>query len=798
MSQTLLPISVGELIGFVLHSGSLGSGFVSSSRAVEGTRGHQLLQRQRPPGYQSEVPVSYAYEAEPLGLRISGRIDGLLIDEGGGILVEEIKTTYEALETDRPDNPTHWAQARIYGYIVGVEHDSSEVDVQLTYLHLPSGRAREDRRAFTMDQLEEFFCDFVDRYLKWVGTYYEWCQQRDLSIEDLNFPFPSYRRGQEDLSSAVTDTIAGPGRLYASAPTGIGKTISTLFPAVKALGQRRTEKIFYLTAKTSGRTVAEKTFDDLRQAGLKIKSITLTARERICFSATSGRTCDPENCEYALGYYDRINDAILDIFQRDDFTRIAIEDTARRHTVCPFELSLDLSLWSDAIICDYNYVFDPKAYLRRYFLEPGGQYLFLVDEAHNLVDRAREMFSAELHKGDVLRLRKAVKTEHPGLAQALSRVNDHLLSLLKRCETEGDGQAWLSREAPADLLPLLQTVLDEAEAVLSRNRPAPYRQDLLELFFTAIGFLRVADLFDDYYVTCAEKSGRSLCLRLFCLDPSRQIRKALKRGTSAVFFSATLTPVEYFRDLLGGQRGDYTLVLDSPFPRENLALLIADDIDTTYRRRESTHGAVAASIAAAIQPRPGNYIVYFPSYRYLEQVLLLYRLANPGVRTLVQTPRMTEVQKEDFLAVFDADNEDTVVGFAVMGGIFGEGIDLMGERLIGAIVVGVGLPQICLERDLIRRHFDERDIPGFEYSYTFPGMNRVLQAAGRVIRSDADRGMVLLVDRRFDEERYRELFPATWHHALSVRGAAQIGEAVSAFWNGEPWDGGRFRYSTDF
>jgi len=414
------------------------------------------------------------------------------------------------------------------------------------------------------------------------------------------------------------------------------------------------------------------------------------------------------------------------------------------------------------------------------------------------VDRAREMFSAELHKRDILELRKAVKDEYPRLAQALSRVNTHLLSLIKRCETEGDGSAWVGREAPAELLPLLQDVLDEAEAVLARNRPATYRQDLLELFFETIGFLRVAELFDEFYVTSAEKQGRSLRLRLFCLDPSRQIRQALKRGASVVFFSATLTPIDYFRDLLGGQRGDDTLVLDSPFPQKNLALLVADDVDTTFRRRESTHGTVAEAIAAAVQPHLGNYMVYFPSYRYLDQVHIHFRLAHPGVRTLVQTARMSEAQKEDFLAVFDADNEETVVGFAVMGGIFGEGIDLMGERLVGAVVVGVGLPQICLERDLIRRHFDERDIAGFEYAYTYPGMNRVLQAAGRVIRSDEDRGVVLLIDRRFGQERYAELFPATWHHALPVRGPDQIDEAVAAFWNGEPWDGGRLRYSTDF
>ncbi|MFH1568802.1 MAG: PD-(D/E)XK nuclease family protein, partial [Gemmatimonadota bacterium] len=518
MDPIYVPVSVRELVGFVLRSGDLGAPFVSSSRAVEGTAGHQLLQRLRPPGYRSEVPVAFAFQAEPLGLEVSGRVDGLLHD-GEHLLVEEIKTTYGPVEDRGRDNPTHWAQVKVYGYILAADYDLDEVDLQLTYVQLPSGRLCEDRRPFSTAELEAFFDDLAARYLEWVGTYYIWCQERNASIAGLAFPFPTMRRGQQELCTAVRQNIEAGGRLYASAPTGIGKTISVLYAAVQALGDGPSEKLFYLTAKTSGRTVAEKACDDLRSAGLKIKSITLTARERICFKGGRGRPCDPEACEYAQGYYDRINDAILDLFQsRDDFTRHQIEDAARRHTVCPFELSLDLSLWSDIIICDYNYALDPKAYLRRYFLEQRGDYAFLVDEAHNLVDRARDMFSAGLHKRDVLRLRQAVAEDHPALARALSKANDYLLIQLRRCESEGDGHSWLDREVPSDLRPLLQAVLDEAEVVLARNRPAAYRGDLLQFFFDIIGFMRIADLFDERYVTYGQKSGRDLYLRLYCLD----------------------------------------------------------------------------------------------------------------------------------------------------------------------------------------------------------------------------------------------------------------------------------------
>ena len=507
--------------------------------------------------------------------------------------------------------------------------------------------------------------------------------------------------------------------------------------------------------------------------------MTLTARDRICFNARGGRPCDQETCQYALGYYDRVNDAVDEALALEAATRTAIEEVARRHTVCPFELSLDLSLWADAIICDYNYVFDPKAYLRRYFLDTRGKYLFLIDEAHNLVERARDMYSAELRRSEFRRLKRALGGDHPHLAKALGDIDSCLRGVAERCEQEGDGENWLDREKPEDLPYLLERFNAIVEPLLARNRAAPYGGDLLDCYFTASGFLRVAELFDERYVTCAGLSGRDLSLRLYCIDPSAQIRAALKRGRSAAFFSATLTPLDYFRDLLGGDRHDFTLSLPSPFPREHLALLLADHIDTTWRGRGSSYGDVAESIAAAAMQRRGNYIAYFPSYKYLEEVYGRFPGA-PGIRTLVQRRGMSEAEREQFLAVFDSDNRETVVGFAVMGGIFGEGIDLVGERLVGAVIVGVGLPRICLERDLIRGYFDERNLPGFAYAYTYPGMNRVLQAAGRVIRGEADRGLILLVDRRFSQEQYRELFPAHWSRPDRTRGPTASGRLPEA------------------
>ena len=786
MPPRLLKTSVRELIGFVLRSGDLVSGgFSRTDRMVAGTRGHQQVQNARPDDYQPEVHVSYLVEADEITLEISGRIDGLLAEENGTVVVDEIKTTESNPEEDTPDNPAHWAQAKVYAFIVADQSNLDFIDVQLTYLQLDTWRRHEDRRTFSREELTTFFNNLVEKYLYWARIYLEWCIERDAALENLEFPYPEYRAGQRDLAVTAYRTIENGDRAFAQAPTGIGKTISTIFPAVKAMGLGHTEKIFYLTAKTIGRTVAEKAVDDMRVKGARLKSLTLTARDKICFKPNGGTTCDSEQCEFAIGYYDRINAALEDIFTQDAFTRPAIEQYAQKHKVCPFEFSLDLSLWSDIITCDYNYVFDPRAYLKRFFLDSKGQYTFLIDEAHNLVDRAREMFSAVLYKSQIAGLKRLVGKSQPDFNKKLDALNKYFTKLGKKVEKEGDGESWINPQLSTDLMALVHNFLREAEKILPQGSALLYFDELREFYLQALGFERISELFDEHYTTYAEKKGKEVYFRLYCLDPSKNIHAALERGSAAVFFSATLSPLEYFRDLLGGEEGDSLVRLDSPFPAEHLHLLLADHIETTYKKRGDTYGDVAESIAALVSQRQGNYLAFFPSYRYMHEVATLFADAHADIETLVQETGMSEREREAFLAVFDEESSNTTVGFAVMGGIFGEGIDLVGERLVGAVVVGVGLPQICLERDLIKHYFDERDLSGFEYAYTYPGMNRVLQAAGRVIRTEADRGAILLVDRRFGQGRYRRLFPPSWNNVRPVRTPALIAESLADFWDND-------------
>jgi len=652
------------------------------------------------------------------------------------------------------------------------------MDVQLTYYQIDTDERKSFRKTFSITELKEFFYDLVEKYAIWARMSISWRLERDESIRELRFPFASYRKGQRELAVAAYKTMEEGKKLFAQAPTGIGKTISTLFPAVKAVGEGHISKIFYLTAKTVTRQVAEEAFMRMRSRGLKFKTITLTAKDKICFCKSAG--CNPEQCEYAKGHFSRVNDAVFDILNNeDDFTREKIETYAKKHRVCPFEYALDLSLWADCIICDYNYVFDPKVYLRRFFLNNKGDYAFLIDEAHNLVDRAREMFSAELYKSSFLELKRIMKSKQSKIAKLLSEINKYMISLRKECGEQG---FLVKQEELKDLYKLLKELLKESEDWLSRNHGSEGFEQMLELYFDAMAFIRISEFFDERYVTFIEAEKSEVRVKLFCLDPSYLLSEATRRGKAAVFFSATLTPLNYFREILGGSDGDYTMILPSPFSRDNLCLLTADRISTRYRNRESSYDSIVEIIGTTVEQKPGNYMVYFPSYKYMNEVYSRFTEQFPDVATIVQESAMQEEERENFLEMFRPDATETLVGFSVLGGIFSEGIDLRGDRLIGAIIVGVGLPQISAEQDIIMNYFREKNSMGYEYAYMFPGMNKVLQAAGRVIRSENDRGIVILVDERYSQRNYRNLFPEHWSHYKKIKDMAGLRNELKRFW----------------
>lgn len=774
-------VSVHGLVEFVLQSGDIvPGGFQKRDRAQAGTQGHKQVQRSRPPGYTSEVEIAFLVENTGVPLEVRGRIDGIYADAVPPIL-EEIKTTTLSLElVDEEFNPLHWAQAQCYAFMYASQQHLDEIGVHLTYFHLDSRQEKTFSRRFTLAELESFFYRLARTYLEWISRVGAWQAGRDRSIQALAFPYAAFRPGQREMAVAVYKAIRASDRLYVQSPTGVGKTIAALFPAVKALGQGLATKIFYLTAKTSGRQVAERALEDMRQAGLELKSVTLTAKEKICFCPPVN--CDPEICPFARGYFDKVKQALLELDARQAFTRPVIEEVARQYQVCPFEFSLDVSLWVDCIICDYNYAFDPRVYLHRFFDFTGEPYIFLIDEAHNLPERAREMYSAEIEKQAVLDLQRALKAHLPALAKKLSALNKVLLETRKRCQAQGT-PALVEHALPEELLNLVREFHQAAEDWLALNQPAEFRQELLDFFFTCNNYLRTSEYFDTFYVSYFERQGSSgLKAKLFCLDPAPMLAGPLARSQSAIFFSATLLPMEYFTRLLTGEAEHPQRIFQSPFPIENACLLVHNQIATRYAQRADSYAAVAEAIAAVCRTHVGNYLVFFPSYAYLEAVLEPLQEHLPPGELLIQERAMSEGERQAFLEQFTAGNQETLIGLAVMGGVFGEGIDLVGERLIGAVVVGVGVPQVGLERDLIKTHFDQLSGNGFAFAYQYPGFNRVLQATGRVIRTETDRGVIVLIDERFTHTRYRRLFPAHWRGFQVVQSSAEIQEKLARFW----------------
>jgi len=674
---------------------------------------------------------------------------------------------------EQPVN-VHLAQAKCYAYIYAKQHSLREIGIQMTYCNLDTEEIRRFLSHYTYEALECWFEELISSYEKWARFQIKWEEKRNSSIRLVEFPF-SYREGQREVAAAVYRTILRKKKLFLQAPTGVGKTISTLFPSVKAIGEGLGEKIFYLTAKTITRTVAEQAFRILGEQGLQMKVITLTAKEKICKCEET--ECNPVSCPYAKGHFDRVNDAVYDLIMNyNEITRDVIENQSEKYMVCPFEMSLDVSLWVDAVICDYNYAFDPTAHLKRFFSENAGKkYIFLVDEAHNLVERGREMYSARLYKEDFLELKKMMRVKEPILSKKADEVNRQFLLLKRECEE------YRVLESVSHLAIKLMNLLAEMERFFEKSSESDKRDQVLELYFKVREFLNIHDILDENYVIYSEyqQDGRFM-VKLFCVNPAVNLQAYLEYGIGTVFFSATLLPVRYYKKLLSIETDDYAIYADSPFPKDSRLLLIGRDVSTRYTQRgPEMYRRIASYIVGAADAKKGNYMVFFPSYRVMEEVHSVFSEKCGKISSAVQSPFMSEEDREVFLKEFDEIREESFVGFCVMGGIFSEGIDLPEDKLIGVIIVGTGLPQVCNEREIVKQYFSGIGSDGFAYLY--PGMNKVLQSAGRVIRTEKDRGLILLLDERFSTGRYRELFPREWSNARHCT-AESLTSYMQEFW----------------
>ncbi len=785
MEQPIIHISVRNLVEFILQSGDIDNRTAGADKdaMLMGGKIHRKIQRRMGAEYHAEVPLKYEVQCRGFTLSVEGRADGV-IERPEGTVIDEIKGVFRELELMKEPVPVHLAQAKCYAYIYADTHELKEIGIQMTYCNMDTEEIRRFQSVCSYDVLKEWFFGVLRQYEKWARYEIEWKKKRNDSIRQVQFPF-EYREGQKILAQSVYRTILRKKKLFIQAPTGVGKTISTVFPAVKAVGEGLGEKIFYLTAKTITRTVAWQAFELLREQCLRMKVLILTAKEKICFCEE--HNCNPDACPYAKGHYDRVNDAVYELItSSDEMNREILEEQARKWKVCPHEMSLDVSVWVDAVICDYNYVFDPNAHLRRFFGEGNkGEYLFLIDEAHNLVERGRSMYSAELYKEDFLKLKKLVKQKAPKLTKRLEECNKQMLALKREC------QDYQVLNSVSHVYIKLVSLMTEMERYLEECREEELRKEVLELYFAVRMFINIHDRLDENYIIYSEfdEAGR-FKVRLFCVNPAKCLQEFLDKGNSAVFFSATLLPIRYYKTLLSTSKEDYAIYAKSPFDPANRRILLGMDVSTKYTRRGSEmYRRYAEYLIQAAKARQGNYLAFFPSYRFMEEVyeefilMLGERAAGETGRIeyIMQSQYMTEEAREIFLENFEESREQSLVGFCVMGGIFSEGIDLAEDKLIGALIVGTGLPQVCRERELLKMYFDAQGLRGFDYAYLYPGMNKVLQSAGRVIRTDSDKGIILLLDERFRDGRYQETFPREWADYGMCR-IEDVSEKIREFW----------------
>jgi DNA excision repair protein ERCC-2 len=765
---TEYSISIRELAEFCYRHGDIDHRFAPSPTGVQGTEGHQRVFRRRPKTYQSEFPVEYRHRHEGLLLNVRGRADGYDAQAG---LVEEIKTCRVSPQSiPSPVVDVHLAQAKLYAALIAQQEQCEELEVKLTWFNIDSDEETSSSQTHSAKELDGFLQSSLACFSKWVAEISKQRKERQQSLAALKFPHADFRSGQRDIAELVYKCIDQSGQLLLEAPTGIGKTVAVLFAALKAMGAGKHEGLIYLTAKSVGRRAAEQAFGQFKEAGFNGPALSLTAKEKICLSP--GKACHGDDCPYARGYYDKLPAARLAAIQSTSLDRVAIEALAVRFELCPYQLSLDLLPWVDLVIADLHYVYSLSATFNALIDRPNFRWGLLVDEAHNLPSRARKMYSADLSKANLMKAKGGIdSTRSPMMVKHLQRINRSMLAMQKEnWALQGFDSR---RELPLEFAEILAKFVAEVSEQMAVNpvflQQAPILKDF---FFDVLQFLRVADIWGDEFRFELDKGEgpQDLQLTLNCMDPSRLLLEKHKQVPAVVVFSATLSPVSWTREALGLAPEAVCCRLNSPFVAEQMPVLVASHIDTRYRQRMKSLPDLVDLLKNWVLAEHGNCIVYFPSYRYLKDCVAALEeqaLTQWGKTVWRQSARQTEAERNGLLELLKARRD--VLAFCILGGVFGEGIDLPGDQLVAVVVIGVGLPQLNRDNEQLRKYFDARYGQGFRYAYVYPGMQKVDQALGRVIRCSSDRGRALLVDARYQDPQYIGLLPQWWQYtAMNV------------------------------
>ncbi len=769
-------VSVKELVMFLYSSGDMENQTKRKNARIIGQRLHGEHQSAYQSDDESEVFVRGRFEKNDYVLVVSGRIDGVL-RQGENVVVEEIKSTETSLSLIKEDTyPAHMNQARFYAYLYAKEHGLSNLDVRLTYIHHPGKEKKSFKKRSTFSQLETSVHEIVDAYLEWLEIYKRHQYEKRRSLEGLAFPFDRYREGQYHFMGAVYQTMIKEEILYATAPTGIGKTVAALYSGLKTLSSEE-EKLFYLTAKNAGKTIAVQMVELMKAQGLIVKAIPLNSKETMCLQEEVD--CDPELCPYAKGFYNRLRKALEDIFVHDDvYDAGLIKKYGEYHTICPHEFALEISNYCDVVICDFNYVFDPRIRLIRYFEESAYEPRLLVDEAHNLIDRSRSMYSAELSLQYMKTLFEEVKSMKPSPKSALQDVIEWMETSI--ASTEVDKSRFHAEETlDHDFLSRLHQAAIRLEKLLETHKKHKKRKHFREGYYSIAQFLRIAEFFGDAFRFVLEKAEDDVLFRIVCLDASKPLSSLIReRAKGTVLFSATLKPVDYYAALITRGEGKHFEV-PSPFDPKRLGVLIDVSTSTKYRDRKYSVRRIVDTLYAMLETKTGNYIVFFPSYEYLEMVY--ERFDATGYVVMKQRRGMPHFEREEFLEEFKAESRRSKLLFSVLGGSFSEGVDYMGDALSGVFVVGVALPAFHRINEMIKDHYYAEGHQGFDYAYTYPGMRKVVQAVGRVIRSEEDKGLAILMDTRYEEPKYEALLPSHWQ-PIKVYEDHYIQDFIRMFW----------------